>query len=474
LAFPVEDFHEALMYGEPDDSELTDGELLSRSSPLNHSPHFEDLADINYQDPKFMGRKSAEAGKHLSFRMEVVPALKAVCQPCNSHCYLGGFCNRHVTCKAILDHRIGFFDDEDEPAPKDKARGERIMGCLRKSRADKNGNLIFHVDGQDVCLVAFLRILGVTTSTDFTKVPGQWQRLVQGFTNAKHKDGDDDDGDDDPLGEKAIHQDHLDEFTVKRGHAKSFISDVVEYYSETLPTVSSDDGSTVAMQVPYSTVKDFFAEYSFHCHAFKTPKNQKASYSTFLRAWNEVYDNGKGEVRLLGSKSGFQTCSICNNCISIKLSACCKRDIPTKTALQKLHRLHILQQGTERQHAENFIEQSRKLADGQPIRGYFDIDPQSSYAGNSPKYSKERVSKDNSVIENRNIGVRIVCGPIDEYISICTDNLIPKGANVLVEVARYCIEYLAERLQAHGMRLPRKIGYQFDNSGENKVSFDLI
>jgi hypothetical protein len=84
-----------------------------------------------------------------------------------------------------------------------------------------------------------------------------------------------------------------------------------------------------------------------------------------------------------------------------------------------------LQQATERQHAENFITASRKLEHGQPICGYFDIDAQSTWAGNTPKMSKERQSKENTVIETRNIGARIVCGPVDEYISICTDNLIP-------------------------------------------------
>ena len=75
-----------------------------------------------------------------------------------------------------------------------------------------------------------------------------------------------------------------------------------------------------------------------------------------------------------------------------------------------------------------------------------------------------------NVIENRNIGVHVVCGPIDEYISVCTDNLIPGGANILVEVVKFAIEYLGRRLQAINMILPKKIALQFDNSGEQKVT----
>ena len=113
------------------------------------------------------------------------------------------------------------------------------------------------------------------------------------------------------------------------------------------------------------------------------------------------------------------------------------------------------------------------MQEGQPICAYLDIDPQSTWTGNPPKTNKDRQSKVDFCIENRNIGVRVVCGPIDEYISICTNNLIPHGANVLVEVVRFSIEYLGRRLAKidPNLILPKKLGLQFDNSGENKVLF---
>ncbi len=67
----------------------------------------------------------------------------------------------------------------------------------------------------------------------------------------------------------------------------------------------------------------------------------------------------------------------------------------------------------------------------------------------------------------------MVCGPIDEYICICTNNLIPHGANVFVEVVKYSLEYLAARLTEFGMVAPKVIGLQLDNSGENKVCLSL-
>jgi hypothetical protein len=54
----------------------------------------------------------------------------------------------------------------------------------------------------------------------------------------------------------------------------------------------------------------------------------------------------------------------------------------------------------------------------------------------------------------------------DEYICIFTNNLIPHGANVLVEIVRYSMEYLARRLADFDMVISKLIGLQFDNSGE--------
>ena len=74
-------------------------------------------------------------------------------------------------------------------------------------------------------------------------------------------------------------------------------------------------------------------------------------------------------------------------------------------------------------------------------------------------------------MENRLIGARIVCGPIDCYIGICTNDLLPGGANVLIEATRIAIETLANKLAQCNppLQLPKRGGMNFDNSGENKV-----
>ena len=44
------------------------------------------------------------------------------------------------------------------------------------------------------------------------------------------------------------------------------------------------------------------------------------------------------------------------------------------------------------------------------------------------------------------------------------------GANIMIEVQRQALKDLAELLQEHGMVIPKKAYFQFDNSGENKVN----
>ena len=227
------------------------------------------------------------------------------------------------------------------------------------------------------------------------------------------------------------------------------------------------------MVCPFTTITDFYHEYEYHCESASPPiyLQNRAKYTVFRRAFREL--QSQHIVKLSGGKSGIPCCSVCTNFLGLKKSACCKRDTITRDVLLKLARLHLLQQSTERQHAENVIHLARKLdEDDRPTVAYFDVDGQSVWTGNTPKFGKkgDRQTKMQTGIENRNIGVRIVCGPIDEYISVCTNNLIPGGANVLVEVTKYACEYLSRRLGEYNMVLPKKLALQFDNSGENKVN----
>ena len=446
MVFPKEEAEEARV-----DAFLQEDENAEEAASVSQKKRDFDLSGT---------RASADDTKNKAFYGPILPSLDTVYQRCNRDCCLSGFCTENIPGKSITSLRRMFYGEEGEDAPKDKARAKLILGLLRKSRKSDCGQLVFNVDGHEVCAPAFLRLLGVMNSCDMTKAPGQWQRLM----NA-HLRGDSDKDDEHLVSAEELNLDSLGDNQKKRNHAKIFIRDIIEYFADTLPAVTSDEGNTGCRQVPYRTCKDFYAEYEFHCFAYNV-QDVKASYATFLRGFNEIYDEGL--VKLLGGKGGFNTCSICNNVLGIKKGLSAKRNLIVKEALMKLHRLHLLQQATERAHADNVANDAKKLENGMPTMAYFDIDGQSTWAGNSPKWLKDRKTSDDHVIENRNIGARIICGPIDEYISICTDNLMPSGANTLIEVTKYCMEYCARRLAEHNMVMPQKVSLQFDNSGENK------
>jgi hypothetical protein len=258
--------------------------------------------------PERLGRKSAEDGKHTAFNTPVMQALEVLSFPCNNLCPLSGFCTRHISAATIYEMRNYYFSEAGNAAPKDKERAEIILGYLRKAKKDSDNNLIFTVDGKDVCTPAFLRMLGVTSSVDMTKTPGQWQRLIKGFLTTESSDY--------LLSLDELKQDLTQEFTEKRGHAIAFANDIGSYYSDTIPAVTADDGFTQTMVVPFRNVKDFYREYTFHCEASGIGPQGRASYPTFVRAINTLRDDKV--IKFLGGKSGFQTCAICNNTLAIK------------------------------------------------------------------------------------------------------------------------------------------------------------
>jgi len=190
----------------------------------------------------------------------------------------------------------------------------------------------------------------------------------------------------------------------------------------------------------------------------------------------------EGLVQLLGGKSGFNTCSICNELLTLKKKVARNRDPVSMEMIQKIHKLHLKLQQRERQHAEYFIGLAKTLyEDGLPSMFYVCLDGMTNETTKAPRVSKDRTHLVNKM-ECRNIGARIVCGPIDEYICICTPDYIPGGANVLIECTRVAIEILANKLadlkdnlgQPAPLPLPFKCGLNFDNCAENKVGYYFL
>jgi len=388
-------------------------------------------------------------------------SLEHILKSCSRNCPLKGTCNHNVTAKNILDARISYLGSRDDPAFSDRDRAVMILNLLKKTRKDSEGNLIFKVGELEVCTPAFLRVLGVTADVEESKAPGQWLRLIKGYKDGLEESN--------LLSKQDIKLDKKSRQTRLIRRATTYILKVITSNSDTLPAIPSEKSSTNIRQVPYRHVKDMWQDYIYSCDVFKTLKSNRASYPTFLRAFNKLHEDEL--VQLMGGKGGFNTCGYCSRALSIKKSSACKRDAITLEAVKKWIRIHLLQQETERQHADNFLEKCENEYDdtGNPKYALVDIDGQTVITGNTPKWTKVTKTQQSNVIENRNIGIHMVCGPINEYVSISTDNTIPGGANVLIEVTRMAIEILAEKLAAIGFVLPTSLGVQYDNCGENKV-----
>ena len=393
-------------------------------------------------------------------------SLENILKACSRNCPLSGNCTHDVSAKAIFDARISYLGASNEEAITDRERAQLIYSYLIDARKDVDGNLLFKIGGKEVCTAAFLRILGVMSDVEESKAPGQWLRLIRGYKDGKAEET--------LLSKNDVKLDSKDRKTKMIRKVTTYILKVAESFSDTLPAIPSENSSTQIRQVPYRFVKDAYVDYIYHCDVYKILKANRASYATFLRAWNKLHEDQL--VKLMTGKGGFNTCGYCNRALSIKKSAHCKRDAITLEAVKKWLRIHLIQQQTERQHADNFLDDCEKEYDesGNPKFALIDIDGQTVVTGNTPKWTKTRNSQQNNIIENRNIGVHMVCGPINEYISISTDNTIPGGANVMIEVTRMAIEILAEKLAAIGFILPKTLGIQYDNCGENKVIQQII
>jgi hypothetical protein len=106
--------------------------------------------------------------------------------------------------------------------------------------------------------------------------------------------------------------------------------------------------------------------------------------------------------------------------------------------VQSFRRSHLLQQQRERQHLDNNIEKAREIDEvGQPKSALLFSDGFTEQKGETPKWGRNsHGSRYKTTISSRVIGVEVVCGPIHENFVYYTDNLVTKGANIMIEVQR--------------------------------------
>jgi hypothetical protein len=165
----------------------------SDSEDMNHRSDLEDEGEDVNDIVDSEGDEDTAAKRNVSSRGNskdawitahqepIVAGLDSVYQKCNSRCTLSGHCASGISGEAITKLRKDFHGLNITEAPRDKDRALKIIEYFQKARKDKDDNLIFTIEGKEVCCPTYLRFLGVSTSTDMRDAPRQWTRLLKGF-----------------------------------------------------------------------------------------------------------------------------------------------------------------------------------------------------------------------------------------------------------------------------------------------------
>lgn len=222
--------------------------------------------------------------------------------------------------------------------------------------------------------------------------------------------------------------------------------------------------------MPYNNPTEFFVEYQQHCGATNVPEEEQASISTFrtaIKTFSEYYPDIT--LRFARCKGHFQTCEVCTRATDMWKNPKLK-EIQRKV-IGDVKRLHLKQQAGERLYLETNREAAKQLdpKTGQPKMALLFTDGMTIYTTNTPKLSKTKTKETVKTIESRIIGVEIVCGLINTTFLYFTDDMVSGGAAIMVEVQRQALADLEALLAESGRIMPKKIVFQFDNCGENKV-----
>jgi len=413
------------------------------------------------------GRSSSSVLKRNALKLSFHRFNKEMKPQCHANCCRDRKCTTRVSWEEIMETRTEFFGElsQRSKSPRDSDRRNKLISILlEQGSLDEDDELFIRVGKHKVCPTAWLRILGLLHSPDLNQAPGQARKLIRARrSSSKRSDLEE------ACKAKQVISEKLAE---KKQAAKAYITKIALHYSDTIPSVASKDRNVLTKQLPFRTKRDFYLHWKYECETNGEPYY---SESTFKRAYEEMYEEDL--VQLLGGKSGFNTCSICNELLTLKKNAAKDQDPLSFEVTQHVHKLHLKLQQRERQHAENYIHLAKTLyVNGLPSLFYICLDGMTNETTKAPRVSKDR-SHEHNKMECRNMGARIVCGPIDEYICICMPDYIPGGANVLIECARIAIEILAQKLadckdvmgRPAPLPLPFTGGFNFDNCSENKV-----
>jgi len=210
----------------------------------------------------------------------------------------------------------------------------RLQKLLTDSYLVGAKTFFFRIGDLDVCEVAFMRALGVTTMK--SQMPRQYRRIKELILHPELKVT------------KAFVAMKGDKSAKKR-HAMAFIQFVAECTADT----STENEKTKIL--PYEDVTEVFTEYEAHYK--RTPQRAESTHANNI-AGRTTFFNGMHElekanlVKLRGTKGSFETCAICNNLNDALKSSALSWTEHQLSIVLKIKRLHLNQQAFERKDSE--------------------------------------------------------------------------------------------------------------------------
>ena len=161
---------------------------------------------------------------------------------------------------------------------------KRLESCgASESSSQSSENLLFLIDGDEVCEKFFATMIGVVTATGFKSKVWLNERAKL-FGNV----------------EPVIEKDEMDlNRRAKRDHAYAYIKRVVD--SE-INDRSAFKGQENSICLPYRRLHFFYGEYDFYCEFNKL--KERGRESTFKRAFNELKKTYEKEGRKVKFNSG--------------------------------------------------------------------------------------------------------------------------------------------------------------------------
>ncbi len=222
--------------------------------------------------------------------------------------------------------------------------------------------------------------------------------------------------------------------------------------------------------LPYESASEFYVEYEYHCKESQET-HLMASKTTFFRALEQYNKVSKDkQLRFARCKGHFQTCEVCNKAADLMKNMHMTKE--QRQVFRAVKRLHLKQQAGERSYLDANREACKVERDekGQPKMALLFSDGMTIYTTNTPKVTKANSKGTVKQIESRIIGVEVVCLDINTMFLYSTDDMVGGGALTMIEVQRQAMKDLQALLQDKGLMMPKKIIFQFDNCGENKVS----